>query len=89
MPLDLVPASVQDKPKEPTMSEKPEELQRNTPPNGVLNPPETEIVHSARVACDGGILGHPRVWLQIPLDQGWVECGYCDKRFVLEGDGGH
>ena len=29
--------------------------------------PETKIVESYRVACDGGegALGHPRVWLQI------------------------
>jgi len=48
--------------------------------------PETEIVSKYRVACDGGegALGHPRVWLQIAEDTGWVECGYCDKRFVHE-----
>ena len=52
-------------------------------------PPETEIVNQLRVACDGGegALGHPRVWLSIDPKRGWVECGYCDKRFVLEGDG--
>ena len=46
--------------------------------------PETKIVSQWRVACDGGegALGHPRVWLQIPHDKGWVECGYCDKRYV-------
>lgn len=50
--------------------------------------PETEEVTAARVSCDGGALGHPRVWLQIDPKQGWVECGYCDKRFVLkEADG--
>ena len=49
--------------------------------------PETEIVSSRRIACDGGegALGHPRVWLQIAEDQGWVECPYCDKRYILEG----
>jgi uncharacterized Zn-finger protein len=48
--------------------------------------PETEIVSTWKVACDGGegALGHPRVWLAIPEDMGWVECGYCDKRFVHE-----
>ena len=48
--------------------------------------PETEIVSSYRIACDGGggALGHPRVWLSIAPDKGWVECGYCDKRFVHE-----
>ncbi len=46
--------------------------------------PETEIVSSRRIACDGGgaASGHPRVWLQIPEDHGWIECGYCDKRFI-------
>ena len=50
------------------------------------NAPETEIVTSTRVCCDGGegALGHPRVWLQIPPDRGWVECGYCDKKFILQ-----
>lgn len=46
--------------------------------------PETRIVDSHRVACDGGVgaLGHPRVWLYIPATQGWVECPYCDVRYV-------
>jgi len=53
--------------------------------------PETEEVTDRRIACDGGggALGHPKVWLSIG-DEGWVECGYCDKRFVLAGGtGGH
>jgi len=50
--------------------------------------PETKIVNSHRVACDGGegALGHPRVWLQIPEDTGWVECPYCDARYVYGED---
>ena len=50
-----------------------------------LPAPETEIVQTTRIACDGGegALGHPRVWLSIDTKLGWVECGYCDKRFVL------
>lgn len=54
--------------------------------------PEIEIVTSWRVACDGDeptALGHPRVWLSIPRDTGWVECGYCDKRFVIDRDHAH
>jgi uncharacterized Zn-finger protein len=49
-------------------------------------PPETVRVETARVACDGdgGALGHPRVYLQID-DKGFVDCGYCDRRFVLTG----
>lgn len=52
-----------------------------------LDAPETEVVNATRIACDGGQgpLGHPRVWLTIPEDRGWVECPYCDKRFVLKG----
>ncbi|MDJ1006695.1 MAG: zinc-finger domain-containing protein [Paracoccaceae bacterium] len=48
--------------------------------------PETEIVSAWRVSCDGGegALGHPRVWLSVDRDTGFVECGYCDKRFVHE-----
>ncbi|MBU0779733.1 MULTISPECIES: zinc-finger domain-containing protein [Loktanella] len=51
--------------------------------------PETKIVHTRKVACDGGDggLGHPRVWLAIPEETGFVECGYCDAKYVLEGDG--
>lgn len=49
-----------------------------------IDAPETEVTSQWRVACDGseGALGHPRVWLQIAPEIGFVECGYCDKRFV-------
>ena len=53
-------------------------------------PPETIRVSSLRVSCDGSgavpaALGHPRVYLHIEDQLGFVECGYCDRRFVLEG----
>ena len=55
--------------------------------------PETVTVHSHRVMCDGAsdvrggaALGHPRVWLEID-EKGYVDCGYCDRRFVLDGEG--
>ncbi len=52
-------------------------------------PPETRYVTATRVVCDGAgdiapALGHPRVYLRID-DNGMVECGYCDRRFVLKG----
>ena len=49
--------------------------------------PETRIVNTYRVACDGseGALRHPRVWLQIPNDLGWVVCPYCDAKMVNKG----
>ena len=53
--------------------------------------PETQTVTSWKVACDGGegALGHPRVWLMIPLETGWIDCGYCDKRYVIDRDHAH
>ncbi|WP_176442765.1 zinc-finger domain-containing protein [Tropicimonas sediminicola] len=53
----------------------------------IPEPPETEVVTTNRVACDGGegALGHPRVWLSLGED-GEVECPYCDKKFVLAKD---
>lgn len=53
-------------------------------------PPEVIRVKTVQVACDGSgeispALGHPRVYLRIEPDTGFVECGYCDRRFVLEG----
>lgn len=54
-------------------------------------PPQVTRVSTPRVACDGahdGIppaLGHPRVWLQIDAAEGYTDCGYCDRRFVLIG----
>ena len=49
--------------------------------------PEVIAVRSHRVACDGvgGALGHPRVWLEMG-ESGFVDCGYCDRRFVLATD---
>jgi len=43
-------------------------------------------VRTRRVSCDGvgGALGHPRVWLEMG-EADFVECGYCDRRFVLGG----
>lgn len=57
----------------------------------MITPPETVRTTTARVACDGAsdirggaAFGHPRVWLQID-EKGYVECGYCDRRYVLIG----
>ncbi|MFA7604595.1 MAG: zinc-finger domain-containing protein [Novosphingobium sp.] len=62
----------------------------------MIQPPETVYTDSRRVCCDGATdiraigaykpaaLGHPRVWLEID-EKGYVDCGYCDRRFVLNG----
>ena len=61
-----------------------------------IAPPETILVETRRVSCDGAsairggrnfrpaALGHPRVYLEID-EHGYVDCGYCDRRFVLKG----
>jgi uncharacterized Zn-finger protein len=56
----------------------------------VQPPPEVIRVKSERVACDGSgevdpAFGHPRVYLRMDAALGFVECGYCDRRFILEG----
>lgn len=57
----------------------------------MIDAPETTRTASTRVRCEGAsdvagtALGHPRVWLEIDPDIGFVDCGYCDRRFVLTG----
>jgi uncharacterized Zn-finger protein len=51
--------------------------------------PETVYTDSVRCVCDGATdispaLGHPRVFLQID-EKGFVDCGYCDRRYILTG----
>ena len=65
-----------------------------------IAPPETIVVDHHRVSCDGAsairggarfrpaALGHPKVWLEID-EHGYVDCGYCDRRFVLRGGAAH
>lgn len=57
----------------------------------MIPPPEVFLTEHRRVACEGAsdipgaaALGHPRVWLEIDAS-GYVDCGYCDRRFVLKG----
>ena len=57
---------------------------------------EITFVDKRRVSCDGAgeirggagyrpaALGHPRVFLEID-ERGYVDCGYCDRRFILRG----
>lgn len=55
----------------------------------MIQPPETIRTAKHRVSCDGSgdipaALGHPRIYLEID-EKGYVDCGYCDRRFVLIG----
>ena len=54
-------------------------------PEADVPPPEHVVVSTKRVACDGGggVLGHPLVYMDMG-DEDFVECGYCDRRFVLD-----
>ena len=55
-------------------------------PETLVAPPEQIVVSTKRVACDGGgVLGHPLVYLDMGKED-FVECGYCDRRFVLSPD---
>ncbi len=50
-----------------------------------MEAPEVVEVETTEVACDGDSLvsGHPRVFLNMG-DKDFVECPYCDRRFVLK-----
>ena len=65
-------------------------MEQPAPSANPFPPPEVFRVETMQVACDGSgevspELGHPRVFLRIEPDLGFVECGYCDRRFVLAG----
>ena len=57
-------------------------MDRETAGTDAPEPPEVVEVDGREVACDGGPLGHPRVFLNMG-DRAFVECPYCDRRFVL------
>ncbi len=52
--------------------------------------PEIVEVTSHRVSCEGigGALGHPKVYLEMG-ETNFVECPYCDRRFVLKDGAEH
>ena len=52
--------------------------------------PETVEVETHRVSCEGigGALGDPKVFLEMGVEH-FVECPYCDRRFVLKDGGDH
>ncbi len=45
-------------------------------------------VSTLKVSCDGEINesseGHPLVWLQINIEEGYVSCPYCDTKFKFD-----
>ena len=50
-----------------------------------VEPPETIYVVDHVVGCDGGdgLLGHPRVYLNLEAD-GAIDCPYCGRKFIVK-----
>lgn len=46
---------------------------------------ETIETSQMSIACDGGHLGHPRVWLHLDPQSHAVTCPYCSRHYVLKG----
>lgn len=42
------------------------------------------LAKSKRVACDGGVAGHPRVWLTLDGDTKQVVCPYCSRLYASD-----
>ena len=53
-------------------------------PDAIIPPPSqaTRLVETTISSGGGGALGHPLVYMDMGEDD-HVECGYCDRRFVL------
>ncbi len=64
----------------------PPDTKQQAPKASIIDNPETIVVDTKKVSCDGGggALGHPKVYYEMGEDN-YVECGYCDRRFVLKG----
>ena len=43
---------------------------------------ETIIVEKFSISCDGGALGHPKVYLAIG-EEGEIVCPYCSRTYKL------
>lgn len=58
-----------------------------TEKNPHFSEPEILYVSTDKVACDGGNgpMGHPRVYLALYAEKDFVECPYCDRRFIRDG----
>ena len=53
-----------------------------------MQPFETIYVEDNVVACDGGGLGHPRVYLNL-AEKGEIECPYCSRLYIRKAKGSH
>ncbi len=55
-----------------------------------FNEPEIIYTDNHKVACNGGggALGHPITYYMIG-EAGYVDCTYCDRRYIYKSDNGH
>ena len=46
---------------------------------------EEIIVHNHSVSCDGGggAVGHPKIYLQIAPEKGYITCPYCSRNYSI------
>ncbi len=49
-----------------------------------MEPPEIIAIDDNTVGCDGGAMGHPKVYLNLDTS-GQIDCPYCGRRFVRRG----
>jgi len=52
--------------------------------NGTPETTKAIEVHSLKIACDGGTLGHPRVFLTIRPEVRETVCPYCSLHYILK-----
>ena len=60
-------------------------LSIKTANNPAANPEIIKVpANTDQVACDGGhpVLGHPLTYYTFDGEVDFIECGYCDRRFV-------
>ena len=46
-----------------------------------MEPPEIITIDEDSVGCDGGTMGHPKVFLTLDANA-QIDCPYCGRRFI-------
>lgn len=51
-----------------------------------MSKPEKISVLSSEIVCDGGMgaLGHPKIYLHIEQEKGYIVCPYCSRTYILK-----
>ena len=56
------------------------------PERVAMEPPETILIESLTVGCDGGPMGHPLVYLNLG-EARRIDCPYCGRRYIYKENG--